>query len=44
MEKENLLVVNNLMDETRNPDLSELSDLFRLSVEKELALYKEFNH
>lgn len=44
MEKENLLVVSNLLDETKNPDLIKLSDLFCLSVEKELALYKEFNH
>ncbi|XP_018421089.1 PREDICTED: secernin-2 [Nanorana parkeri] len=41
METETLLAVNKLLDGTKNPDFTHSTDLFRLSVEKELALYKE---
>ncbi|XP_072270989.1 secernin-2 [Pyxicephalus adspersus] len=40
IEADNLLVVSKLLDGSKKPDLT---DIFHLSVEKELALYKEFN-
>ncbi|XP_075033117.1 secernin-2 [Mixophyes fleayi] len=43
LEAENLVLVNSLLDGTKTSDLMELSDPFLLSVEKELALYKEEN-
>ncbi|KAM9296720.1 secernin-2 [Gastrophryne carolinensis] len=44
MEMEYLSLVNRLFDETEVPDLTSLSALFSISVEKELALYKQGNN
>ncbi|XP_063815714.1 secernin-2 [Pseudophryne corroboree] len=44
MEAENLVLVSSLLDGTDIPNLMDLSDPFLLSVEKELALYREENH
>ncbi|XP_056404242.1 secernin-2 [Hyla sarda] len=41
MEAEHLSLINNLLSGTLTPDPSDLSDLFLVCVEKELALYKE---